>query len=81
MDFDQTGTDTLLGLGKEVIIDFGDLDLIFKVTPVTSLNAKFLPEKLVCTLSLEPNDGFWPNIMYYNIGIVQRFEKILVTMT
>ena len=34
MDFNQTGTDTLLGRGKEVI-SFGDLDLIYmyKVTP------------------------------------------------
>ena len=32
VDFDQTCTDTLLGGGKKWL-DFGDLDLIFKVTP------------------------------------------------
>ena len=31
IDFDQTCIDTLLGEGEE-LIDFGDLDLIFKVT-------------------------------------------------
>ena len=32
---------------------------------------KFWPQKkLVCTLSLEPNDGFWPNFIYCNIGMV-----------
>ena len=106
-------------------IDFGDLYLIFKVTPTlwnfqiltkTSLCApcflnqltvsgqtsyivklgwfkdlirfwwpwpdflgqhtiktkifKFWPKNLVCTLSLEPNDGFWPNFMYCNVVMV-----------
>ena len=32
VDFDQTGTDTLLGRGKKVL-GFGDLDLVFMVTP------------------------------------------------
>ena len=32
MDFDQACIDTLLGRGKD-LVSFGDLDLIFKVTP------------------------------------------------
>ena len=35
MDFDQTCIDTLLGGGKSCL-DFGDLDLIFKVTAALS---------------------------------------------
>ena len=32
--------------------------------------SNFDPKKLVCTLSLEPNDGFWPNFIYCNAGMV-----------
>ena len=31
---------------------------------------KFWQKKLVCTLSLEPNNGFWPNFIYCNVGMV-----------
>ena len=51
---------------------FGDLDLIFKVTPALKF-LNFDQKKIVCTLSLEPNNGFWPNFMYYNFGMV-RFD-------
>ena len=32
--------------------------------------SNFDQKMLVCTLSLEPNDGFWPNFIYCNVGIV-----------
>ena len=51
--------------------DFGDLDLIFKVTPALWMS-NFDQKKLVCTLSLEHNDGFRPNFIYYIIGIIKR---------
>ena len=50
--------------GGKKWLDFGDLNLIFKVTP--ALDQK----KLVCTLSLEPNDRFWPNFINCNVGMV-----------
>ena len=40
----------------------------------STLNVKFWPKKLVCTLSLEPNDGFWPTFMYCIIGIIKRID-------
>ena len=41
----------------------------------STLNVKFWPQKkLVCTLSLETNDGFWPNFMYCIIGIIKRID-------
>ena len=36
----------------------------------STLNVKFRSKKLVCTLSLESNDVFWPNFMYRIIGII-----------
>ena len=44
-------------------LDFGDTDLIFKVIPAL-WNIQILTKKLVCTLSLEANDGFWPKFIY-----------------
>ena len=48
MDFDQTFIDTLLG-GREELIDFGDLDLIFKVTSYKDyksvISAHYLPNQ------------------------------------
>ena len=52
---------------------FGDLDLIFKLTP-TFWMSSFGKKKLVCVLSLEPNDGFLPNFMYCIIGIIKRID-------
>ena len=28
----------------------------------------------------EPNDGFWPNFMYFTIGIIKIIDYILVTL-
>ena len=36
-------------------------------------NIKFWPNKLICTLSLEPNDGFRLSSMYCIIGIVKKY--------
>ena len=41
-------------------LDFGDLDLIFKVTPAL-WNSNFDRKKLMCILSLEPMTGILPN--------------------
>ena len=49
--------------GGKKWLDFGDTDLIFKVTPAL-WNIQILTKKLVCTLSLEANDGFWPKFIY-----------------
>ena len=45
-------------------LDFGDLELIFKVTP-----ALWNFKKLVCTQFLEANDGFWPNFYMYIVTL------------
>ena len=61
-------------MGKKWL-DFGDFDLIFKDTPalwMSNFNQK--KKKLVCTLSLEPNDVFWPNFMYCIIGIIKMID-------
>ena len=46
MEFDQTSTDTLLGSGKKWL-DFGDLYLVFKVTPAL-WNSNFDRKKSLC---------------------------------
>ena len=46
--------------GGKQWLDFGYLDLIFKVTPAL-WNSNFDRKKLVCTLSLEPMARIWPN--------------------
>ena len=55
------------------LLDFGDLDLIFKVSRALWMS-NFGQKQLVCTLSLEPNDRFWPNFMYCFIGIIKKFD-------
>ena len=56
-------------------LNFGDLDLIFKVTPALWMSNFERKKSLsVCTLFLEPNDGFWPNFMYCIIGIIKRID-------
>ena len=55
---------------KMKLLDFGDLYLIFKVVPALWMS-KFDQKQIVCTLSLEPNDGFWPYFMYCIIGIIK----------
>ena len=54
-------------------LDFGEVDLIFKDTPALWMS-NFYQIQIVCTLSLEQNDVFWPNFMYCIIGIVKRFD-------
>ena len=60
-------------MGKK-LLDFGDLDHIFKVTPafecqiLTKIHVK---KELVCNLSHEPNDGYSPNFVYCIIGIIK----------
>ena len=39
------------------------------------LNVIFWPKNLVCILSLEPNDGFWPNFIYCIIGMIKELIK------
>ena len=56
LKFDQTSTDTSLVWGKEVI-RFGDLDLIFKVTPVLP-NSNFDKKKCVCVHTVPSKDGW-----------------------
>ena len=52
-------------------LDFGDIYLIFKVTPALWMS-NFDQKKLVCILSLEPNDRVWPVFMYYIIGVIKK---------
>ena len=66
VDFDQICTDTLLGGRKEVISFWWPWPHFQDHTS----SLKFSPKKLVCTLSLEPNDGFWPNFIYCNVGMI-----------
>ena len=56
--------------GGKKWLDSGVHDLIFKVTLALW---NFDPKKLVCTLSLEPNERFWPNFLYCNVWMVLRF--------
>ena len=56
VDSDQT-CKTHYWDGEKKCLVFGDLDLIFKVISVLWI-VSFWPKKLICTLSLEPNDGF-----------------------
>ena len=37
----------------------------------STLNVKFWPKKLVCTLTLETNTGFWPNYSHCITGIIK----------
>ena len=37
-------------------------------------------QKIVCTLSLEPNAGFRPSFMYFIIGMNKQFDQNLVTL-
>ena len=62
--------------GEKKWLDFGDLDLIFNVT-LALWNFQILTKKLVCTLSLEPNDGFWPNFIYDNMGWFKDLIRFL----
>ena len=56
MDFNQICLDIPLGHDEE-LIDFGDLDLFFKVS--AGLKLPNLSQKvLVCTISREPAGGF-----------------------
>ena len=57
-------------MGKKCL-DFGDHDLIFKVTPAL---CQSLTKKSLFAHPLEPNDGFWPNFIYCIIGIVKRLD-------
>ena len=57
VDFDQTCTDTLLG-GKKEVIRFWWPWPYFQGHSSTLKFSNFEQNKLVCTLSLEPNDGF-----------------------
>ena len=59
-------------MGKK-LLDFGDLDFIFKVKPAFWMS-NFDQKKLVCTLSLELNDEFWQNFVYCIIGIIKRID-------
>ena len=61
-------------------LDFGDLDLIFKVTPAL-WNSNFDRKKLVCILYLEPIAGILPNWHTYIIRTRKRSDWILVTLT
>ena len=54
-------------------LDFGDIDLIYKVT--LALCQSLTLKKLVCILSVEPNDGCWPNFMYCIIVIIKKKKK------
>ena len=58
-------------------LDFGDLDPIFKVTQGLRLLTKWL----VCTLSHEGMDGFWPNLHNRIVVTWKRTDYILVTLT
>ena len=60
----------IIGMGKEVI-NFCDLDLIFNVKSSLWMSI-FYQKQLVCTLSLESNNGFRPNTMYCIIGAVTK---------
>ena len=68
VDFDQTVTDTLLGLEKEVIRFRWPWPHFQSHTSI--LNYQILTKKCVCALSLQLNDGFGPNSMYRNAGMV-----------
>ena len=72
VDFDQTYTENLWDKEKKWLA-FGDLCHIFKITSSLWMS-NFDKKKLVCTLSLEPNDGFRPSFMYCIIRIVKRFD-------
>ena len=54
--------------GKEMIRFWWSWPL-FKVTPALWMS-NFNQKKLVCILSLDSNDRFWPNFMYCIIGII-----------
>ena len=60
-------------MGKKWL-DFGDLDLIFKVTPALWMS-NFDHKQLVCTLSLESNNEFRPNFIYCNVGMVKELSR------
>ena len=40
----------------------------------TTLNVKFWPKKIVCTLTLEPSNGFWPNFSHCIIEIFKIID-------
>ena len=63
VEFDQTCTDTLLG-GRKEVIRFWWHWPHFKVIPAL-WNIQILTKELICTLSLEANDGFWPKFIYF----------------
>ena len=67
-------------MGKKWL-NFGDLDHIFKVTAALWMSNFDQKKQFIRTLFIEPNDRFWPNFMYGINGIIQRIDKILVTLT
>ena len=79
VDFDQTCVETPLGHGEEIIRFLWPWPHCQGHT--STLNVKYWPKLLVCTLFLEPNDGFWPNFTYCITGIIKRTDKILVALT
>ena len=76
LEFDQTSTDASLGHGKEVVRFWW---------PWPHFQGhyfiKTLKMSLMCTLSHESIDGIWPNYHRYFIGIGERSDQILVTLT
>ena len=60
--------DTLLGGRKEVIRLWPWPH--FQGHTSTLKFSNFDQKQLVYTLSLKPNDGFWPNFIYCNVGMV-----------
>ena len=76
MDFDQTYTDTSLGWRK-VLIRYWWPWPHFQGHKRALIVGKWL----VCTLSLEGMNGFWPNLHSYIVGTWTKIDLILVTLT
>ena len=67
-------------MGEKCWLDFGDLDPIFKVTQGLRL-LENAGKWLVCTLSPEGTNWFWPTLHIYIAGTCKRTDEILVTLT
>ena len=65
----------ITGTSLRADLDFGNLDLIFKV--IGGLRWQFL----VPIISHEPIDGISPNLHEYITGTSLRADQILVTLT
>ena len=52
------------------LLDFGDLDTFTRSQQ--HFECQILTQKLVCTRSLRPNNGFWPNFTYCTIRIIEK---------